>query len=80
MFCHTTILKEQLFNAKKKIAELQEKLRINEAFLQEMAKSWEQKLAEAERIHKVGGWGQEGWEGLKGVGGAWKGGWVQDSW
>ena len=39
----------------KEIAELQEKLRINEAFLQEMGKSWEQKLAETERIHKVGG-------------------------
>ena len=60
LFCHTTILKEQLSNAKKEIAELQEKLRINEAFLQEMTKLWEQKLAETERIHKVGGRGQEG--------------------
>ena len=60
-----------LINAKE-IAELQEKLRINEAFLQEMGKSWEQKLAETERIHKVGGaW--EGWEGPGRVGGAWEG-------
>ena len=53
----------------KEIAELQEKLRINEAFLQEMGKSWEQKLAETERIHKVGGAG-DGWVGLRRVGGA----------
>lgn len=46
----------------KEIAELQEKLRINEAFLREMGKTWEQKLAETERIHKVGGAG-EGWYG-----------------
>ena len=57
-----------LTNAKE-IAELQEKLRINEAFLKEMGKSWEQKLAETERIHKVGGaetsgWGRTAWERL----------------
>ena len=46
----------------KEIAELQEKLRINEAFLREMGKTWEQKLAETERIHKVGRAG-EGWYG-----------------
>lgn len=56
-----------LINAKE-IAELQEKLRINEAFLQEMGKTWEQKLAETERIHKVGGAKQlgRGWEGWEG--------------
>ena len=56
----------------KEIAELQEKLRINEAFLREMGKTWEQKLAETERIHKVGGAGK-GWCGVKTMGGAWEG-------
>ena len=56
-----------LANAKE-IVELQEKLKINEDFLREMSKTWEQKLAETERIHKVGG-ASERWVGL--VRGGW---------
>ena len=35
----------------KEISELQERLKISEGLMTEMSKSWEQKLAETERIH-----------------------------
>ena len=63
-----------LANAKE-IAELQEKLKINEDFLREMSKTWEQKLAETERIHKVGG-ASERWVGLVRGGRGWGKEWV----
>ena len=37
----------------KEMAALQEKLRISEGLMAEMTKTWEQKLADTERIHQV---------------------------
>lgn len=46
------------------LTQLKDKLKISETLMTEMSKSWEQKLAETERIHKVcvgeGGQGDEG--------------------
>ena len=36
----------------KEIGELQDRLKISESLMTEMSKSWEQKLAETERIHQ----------------------------
>ena len=37
------------------LVQLKDKLKISETLMTEMSKSWEQKLAETERIHKVRG-------------------------
>ena len=44
------------------LVQLKDKLKISETLMAEMSKSWEQKLAETERIHKVMVLdGEEGW-------------------
>ena len=48
----------------KEMAALQEKLKISESLMGELTKSWEQKLADTERIHQVGGAGEERGRGL----------------
>jgi len=37
----------------REVADLMEKLSVSENLMQEMSKTWEQKLAESEKLHKV---------------------------